>query len=363
MRSCSGPQADRIRKDLNKIFNNCGLKITAQTNLRSVSYLDVTLDLNTGLHMPYRKPNNDPVYINTLSNHPPTIIKHLPKSIGKRISEISSDQETFKKAAPVYNQALRVAGYNHEIKYVDKPSPIRPGNKKNRRRKVMWYNPPYSKSVKTNIGEKFLCLIDKHFPRGSRLHKIFNRYTLKVSYSCMKNMKEIIKSHNSQTMRKSSTSVNDSQNDSTCNCRKKDACPLRGDCLASDIVYKATVEADAKNVSCIGLCSGPFKRRFYNHTKSFKNTQYEKETELSKHIWKLKKSKTVFSTKWEILKKSNTNKRKSGMCNLCIEEKYQIITSKTDNLLNKRSELVSKCRHGNNKQGRSNAACSVKKKP
>ena len=48
------------------------------------------------------------------------------------------------------------------------------------------------------IGQKLLKLIDKHFPAGSKLHKIFNKSTVKVSYSCMPNMGTIITCHNAR---------------------------------------------------------------------------------------------------------------------------------------------------------------------
>ena len=35
------------------------------------------------------------------------------------------------------------------------------------------------------------------------------------------------------------------------------------------------------------------------------------------------------------------------VCNLCMAEKYAILTANDDALLNKRSELVNKCRHKN----------------
>jgi hypothetical protein len=61
--------------------------------------------------------------------------------------------------------------------------------RRNRQRKIIWFNPPFSKSVNTNIGWEFLSLIDKHFPLQHKLHKIFNRNTVKISYSCMNNVK------------------------------------------------------------------------------------------------------------------------------------------------------------------------------
>ena len=50
---------------------------TCETNLKAVNFLDVTLNLTTGKYQPYNKPDNDPLYINILSNHPPNIIKNL----------------------------------------------------------------------------------------------------------------------------------------------------------------------------------------------------------------------------------------------------------------------------------------------
>ena len=47
--------------------------------------------------MPYVKPNNVPQYIHSKSNHPPGILKNIPESINKHLSEISSDEGSFKK--------------------------------------------------------------------------------------------------------------------------------------------------------------------------------------------------------------------------------------------------------------------------
>ena len=71
IRSKSGRVADRARKDLIRLFETFGLKITAQANLERVNFLDITFDLTNGTYKPYRKPNDDPLYINRLSNHPP----------------------------------------------------------------------------------------------------------------------------------------------------------------------------------------------------------------------------------------------------------------------------------------------------
>ena len=61
------------KKDLCAIFRKHGLKITIEANKKCVDFLDVTLNLSNGKHMPYAKPNNTPLYIHSKSNHPPVI--------------------------------------------------------------------------------------------------------------------------------------------------------------------------------------------------------------------------------------------------------------------------------------------------
>ena len=68
--------------------------------------------------------------------------------------------------------------------------------KKNRTRKITWYTPPYNQSVKTNITKEFLKILDKSFPADNPLRKIFNKNTVKISYSTTRNISSIIASHN-----------------------------------------------------------------------------------------------------------------------------------------------------------------------
>ena len=159
----------------------------------------------------------------------------------------------------------------------------------------------------------------------------------------MKNIDSVIKSHNQRVIRQAKP--HDAEPNRKCNCRQKDQCPLRGRCLETAVVYKATVRHDNEEKSYYGLAGGTFKDRYRNHVKSTKHEKYKNETQLSKYIWNLKKTNTNYALTWDIVKKSNLNIRKSGLCNLCLEEKYTIICNK--DALNKRSELISKCRHRN----------------
>ena len=114
----SRPQAHRIRKGFIKLFKeDFDLSITCETNLKAVNFLDVTLNLTTGKYQPYNKPDNNPLYINILSNHPPNIIKNLPGNISKRINNLSQDKATFNKSKDLYNNALAESAFEHKIAF------------------------------------------------------------------------------------------------------------------------------------------------------------------------------------------------------------------------------------------------------
>lgn len=86
-----GPRtADKILKNFSVIFIEMGLNITVQAHLKVVNYVDITLNLTNGKYYPYRKPNNLPIYINTLSNHPPSIMKQLPIVSSNRLPVLRS---------------------------------------------------------------------------------------------------------------------------------------------------------------------------------------------------------------------------------------------------------------------------------
>ena len=132
-----------------------------------MNFLVVTLDLRTSTYQPYRKPNDHPLYINTSSNHPLNIIRQLPSNIGKRISEISSSEEIFDRAATYYNDALKASRYKEKVRYETETANNYTSAK--RKRKIIWFNPPFSMNVKTNVAKNFLQLIDKHFPPEHKL--------------------------------------------------------------------------------------------------------------------------------------------------------------------------------------------------
>ena len=93
-----------------------------------------------------------------------------------------SSGDMFGGAKDEYEKALKDAGHTEIFQYDSKVTRgCRP--KRKRSRCIIWFNPPYSKSVATNIGKEFLKLLRVHFLKQHPLHRIFNDNTVKLSYS------------------------------------------------------------------------------------------------------------------------------------------------------------------------------------
>ena len=322
------------------MFKKFGLRITIDVNLRVANFLDVTYDLSTGKYEPYRKPGDTPLYLNRQSNHPPVILENLPRAIEKRISSISADKKVFAAAAPMYSNALTASGFPGKLEYTNESAAPK---KRPRRRNTIWFNPPYSRNVKTDVGAAFLRLVSKHFPKTSTLSKIFNRNTLKVGYSCLPNVGAYIRSHNRRQLEVPEAPK-------PCNCRIKANCPLGGQCQTKSVIYSAVVtptEPNSTPVTYIGATEPPFKLRFANHQTSLRQERYKNATELSKHVWQLKDNGKDFSISWKILERARPYSNTSKRCGLCLAEKLRIILTRDPTTLNSRTELVSKCRHSN----------------
>ena len=191
--------------------------------MKIVNHLDVTFNLSDGSNRPYQKPENIIQFIHVESNHPPNIIKQIPKIIEKRLSQLSSSEKIFNESAPFYEDKLHQSGYQRKLNYNLVNTKIH--NRRNHKRNILWFNPP-SFSVEMypqKSANIFLNLFDKHFPQNHDLHKIFNGNSVKVSYSGTKSMKTIITNHNKNIL-----GIKPSINTSTCNCRNKETCPLNG---------------------------------------------------------------------------------------------------------------------------------------
>eukprot|EP00116_Pleurobrachia_bachei_P002966 sb/3463228/ len=344
----SGPRVERIRKDLIQEFAGEGLKIVVSPPLLSVDFLDVTFRTD-GSYRPYRKPDKKTEYVHRLSNHPPTILNNIPGMINQRINSISSNEGVFSAAKPYYEEALDRAGYSGTVLSYQDGSPVpATGRKRSRKRKVLWYNPPYSVTVETDIGRRFLHLIDRHFPPSHPLHKILNRNSVKVSYSCMKNMDRIIKAHNKNLVSKHVRADNPEPiSPRTCNCTRGNLCPLDGNCLVEGVVYLAALRSETgAEHHYVGMTGGTFKQRYYGHTSSFRHEGHCGDTKLSEKVWELKRQGTDWNIKWSVIRKGHPYRVGQSTCDLCTSEKLEILARSRDpRLLNSRTEILAKCRH------------------
>ena len=144
---------------------------------------------------------------------------------------------------------------------------------------------------------------------------------MKVSYSCTENFSSIIRSNNKKLVKTNAS------NTKPCNCRTKSTCPVNGHCQSQDIIYKCTVSTPVNpDKVYLGTTEGDFKKRYYNHTKSFRNKRYTSDTSLSKYIWQINgKHQEIPSLKWSIVRRvpaySNITK-KCLLCLLCLNSLY-----------------------------------------
>ena len=136
--SLSVPESEKVKKKLWKSFRQSELSINVEWNLQISDFFDVIFDLRTDKSYPYRKDNNQLLYINKKSNHPPIIIKQIPSMVSRRISDVSCNKEYFH---------------------------------------------------------------NKHFLQHHKYHKLFNRNNVKISYSCMQNMVSVIRNHNTSSLK------------------------------------------------------------------------------------------------------------------------------------------------------------------
>lgn len=333
----SGPELERMKKRVQEQFNKLNFKVTLETNLDQTEFLDLWLDIKSKTFKPFRKNDEKPRYIHKDSNHPPTIKKDIPSGIQNRLRMLSSTKEIFDSEAKVYEECLRQSGYTEKLEY--KNLEIKPERKK-RSRKIIWFNPPFNSNIQTNVAKKFLNLIDKHFG-NTELKKYFNRKSVKVSYSCLPNIESIISSHNKKIL----NDISNEQAIKQCNCRKKADCPLDQKCQQSSVIYNAKVTYNNTESNYIGQTANKFKERFSNHKQSFKHEQYEQQTHLSKFVWSLKRQKKPYQIKWSILANAPSYNPRSKICHLCLTEKVLILTSKSENILNQRNEMMSRCKH------------------
>ena len=351
----NGHDTDRLRKDICLIFRNEGLILTCESQASTkVDFLDINFDLTEESFKPYQKPNDSLLYINSMSDHPACIKRSLPNMIEHRISRLCSSEMIFKKEKTPYEAALKTAGYNN-VNLMYRPEGSQPkknSRKRNNKRSVAWFNPPFSSIVKTKVGKVFFSILEKNFPKDSPLRKIMNRNYVKLSYCCMPNVHSIISGLNRRKMDQYHETdellKHKGNSHKTCNCPKSSSCPLDGNCLIESVVYLATVNSMGQDKLYYGLTEGPFKTRWNKHQSDFRLAHHRNDTDLSEHIWALKDKSENYTIKWSVVEQVPKFKpNRKNFCQLCASEKRFILSADPMVLINKRDEFLNKCRHAN----------------
>ena len=348
---------EALKKQISDIFKANGLGITISVNKRTVSFLNVTLNLANASFRDFCKENHLPLYVHKESNHPPAVTKCIVKGVGQRLSANSSSQEMFDSAKGMYQEQLKKAGYTEELKF----EPRKEGKRGRKRKKdICWFNPPFCRSVITNVGKEFLRILDKCFPPGHPCHKALNRQTVKVSYRTLSNVGHIIASHNSKIIGKGEAALGKRK----CSCPEKDKpnCPLAGECLAENIIYQAQIKALPpkraeledeverdprllKVQTYLGRTKPNWKSRRNNHTASFKYIEQKTDSGLSKYVWDLKGMKRGFKLSWSLIARSSSYSPSLDICRLCLLEKHMLMKQPGLGTLNVEDEFYSACRH------------------
>jgi hypothetical protein len=251
------------------------------------------------------KPNDKPVYVFNLSNHPQGILRNILRSVNRRLSAISANDE-----------ALKQSGYSFELEF-DPQVQARTKKKQTRKRKIIYFNPPFSQNVQSNIGEQFFKTMDKCFPSTHPLKKIININTAKLSYRCMPNIQVKISAHSSKAQQEETIQQEEAL---PCNCRKL-PCPMDGKCQsAKSIVYKASIMDENGNTEhYTGLTKNTVKERYYGPTASFNSRDSEHLTTLSTHVGKLKDEGTDYdiSTRSELYSNCRHRLCPDQFCDIC----------------------------------------------
>ena len=94
--------------------------------------------------------------------------------------------------------ALKNSGYKAKLIYktMDETSDV--CNRRCNWARKIWFIPPYDIAIANKSGKEFFRLLKKNFTLLINLYKIFNKNNIKLSYSCMPNVANLINKSNSK---------------------------------------------------------------------------------------------------------------------------------------------------------------------
>ena len=368
---------DNIRKRVHALVQKEGLTVEVEKAKRGIDYLDVSLDLVNRVYTPYTKPGDNLIYVDTRSNHPPSVFRAVPKGVAHRIATNSSSYEVFENAKAPFMEALRRSNYaegdlREAFEYANYPKGGPPKPKRKRKgRNTTYVVIPWSSGVRSNVLGMIKALIN--FPQGTILSKAFNNNrNVKYSYGVAKSIGRHIMSSNRRVLQGGESPLGHC-GDNPCRERQQTGrCWERdGYCNAKNVVYGCWVtplDPNNNNLPVVykgqprrlyGGCTVNFKQRVAAHRTSFNpstrasnknsiaqlNAKKRKETKLAAHIWELRDQGLNYSTEWFIQHRAHRYHPGAKYCGLCVGETAEILFSDEAVSLNSRDELHNGCVH------------------
>ena len=246
---------------------------------------------------------------------------------------------------PPYQDALVRAGYDHKLEFYQTNNNNSRKKNRTRTRKCIYFNPPYSKNVKTNIIAEFLKIV-KNFPKNNPLAKMITTNTIKASYRTVPNMARQVSRKNGRVLKQTVAPP-----PPTCNCQRarKPDCPVPGKCTIKDVCYRCEVKRDDNHVceNYTGQTSREVKRRIKEHINdaSRYNPDRPKGSRLSQYIGNLNFNDIPHTLNWTILSQKKHFSPVANFCLLCNVEKVYILYHPEFASLNLRNELYGFCKH------------------
>ena len=161
-----------------------------------------------------------------------------------------------------------------------------------------------------------------------------------MSYKCTPSLARKISAHNKKILSEAKMQFETTEK-RECNCSKNKKCPVEGKCLTTEVIYQATVKTnDEQTDTYIGLTCNTLKRRITAHNSNFRTRNPKNATALSRHIWKLQDEKSEYDVSWKIMGRAKKYDPATGVCHLCLKEKYFIIFKPELATINERDEIA-----------------------
>ena len=261
--------------------------------------------------------------------------------------KLSSNEEIFENAIQPYQEALVRAGYNYQLRFYQVNTNKKSKNNRTRSRNCVFWNPPYSKNVKTNLIAEFLKIV-KNFPQHNILKPMINTNKIKASYRTVPNMAKQVSRKNGRILKQRVAPP-----PPTCNCQRsrKPHCPVPGKCTITNVCYRCKVVRgdNHKCESYVGQTSRQVKKRIGEHLGDARRYRPETSTDrgsrLSHYIGDLFLNNIPHTLNWSILAQKPHFNPVANFCMLCNVEKVFILYHPEFSTLNLRNELYGWCKH------------------